>query len=521
MPQLRGHSMRLATLNCQNLGQTLAAVLDVLVENQLDVLCLQECIVKDEDHAYFIALFRRHGLTAVFGPYSHAGGLCIISRCVLTRCSPDWLRGVPAVALHRCLCVRLCRRGGRPLYVINVHLQTDAAARKDKQHLVDTILNGARCCDEDWITLGDWNMEAHEHILGKHLGRGDAVCADAGFDAPPTRKHGTRTIDYAVGCLRPTQRHQLPGPRDHYTVAYDYLLRREVRHTRPAFARLPVSAPHRANTTASFLAHFDADRFETLLRDGCTSEAWTLLSDAAESALCTSSGRSRADCWKPHAAHMPSKVVPIHTPLQLRKLLRCQRQFDELRLRESRRLRASLAGTLEEILKCTVQPWSVESFEALLRRETEDAQTAFTRLAQQRARALLEDNIQHQRKYIRANDAPTPPVAQTKEVLHNEEQRWLSLWNSPHHADDCGYPAGKGVAACVRKHQEAMKDMLSWVPPTGYECPTLKLTADGLRRRAAQMADKAPGRRWLEGTTLALVASCFLVEFSCSMDENI
>ena len=322
--------IKVSTLNIQRAGAAKVHWLaDLLfdVDFNVDILAVQELDLKEVSAVTFVEILRKRSVRVFLGGCEDG-----VYRCaILSR-----IGGAPVDLRHDRLAGAAfefrCNGKWCTVTVASYYgCVSDAeVALRGVEHAVQEL----KKCQNSWILLGDFNLEALEEPLAGALARGVAWSWAEAFQGaellPGTRATGRR-IDFGLGCGRffPVSVAQRWSFSDHAQVVYEVDLDAPNGHRGPTFRPL-LAKPV---TEQQWLACWPEDSFTGMLEVDQLDEAWTLLSNTAEDLLAEpgASGHRRAARWRPLPRdHDRSKAANMLEPLTLVQLRRLLRRMSQL-----------------------------------------------------------------------------------------------------------------------------------------------------------------------------------------------
>ena len=338
-PQCPKHDgvLRIATLNVSTLKGRMPEVLQLAEDCSVDILCLQEVRLSEDNLLAASHTAKRSGWQflagscAINGAGAPTAGVAIVSKWPVDNFV--FASEPPDLCSHkgRWQCIRVHRPGLRPFICTNMYLH--ASDRRAASELGKLLFEATAVCGEDAMFIGDWNCTPEEEPACSVLRSGRLHLADevAGIEAvsDPTRRRG-RHIDFAFHTVRlvPHARSKFAGVADHCLIPYDFQVAQlenfyTVARPRPLLASLPVSPD-------VWDLSFPQSIFDELLVQHDVQAAWNLLSDHAEFVLQAKPERKRSQVPAPtQVAPQNTKVHKLQSVLE-RRLRRTLRRLDEL-----------------------------------------------------------------------------------------------------------------------------------------------------------------------------------------------
>ena len=505
-------ALRIATLNVRSLKGKMPEVLQLADSLSVDILCLQEVRLSEDNLLAASHAAKRSGWQFFASPcaMNNAGaptaGVAILSKWPVDKyVLPD-----PSCVLRaqqgRWQIMRVHRPGSRPFLCVNLYLH--ASDKMQARNLGKSLFEAIAVSGEDCIFIGDWNCTAEEEPVCSVLRSGCLHMADdvAGIEtlAIPTHDKG-RHIDFALHSigLVPCARSQSAGIADHCAVMYDFA----VAGLEPCF-KVPPPKTLKAKEPVEqerWDASFPLERFDLLLAQQDVQRAWNLLSDHAESLLQPHSvGRSRTTVPGPTCvATAPTKVERLQTVLE-RRLRRTLRRLAELQktdadwslarkvlnalpylqkhfpeLTEVQNLDTNLIAVLEQCLQkeiCASREARLQSW----KRKMEEDESSLVRWVKGADKVSCF-----------ATDDSRVPVHPQRKAEHFANF-WQKVWSPPSLAQE-----------------EAVDPFLDWIPPGGFSCSEPNFTPANLRSQVRKAVGKAHGPDGWTGDSWSLLPMGF------------
>ena len=488
-------ALKIGTLNVRALQGKMAEVMSLANDHSLDILCLQEVRLSEDNMLSAHHAAKRGGWTFLPGPCAidsqgaPTAGVAVLSRWPVEKKALPL--DVDSELLHhrgRWQVLQVHRPANRPFVMVNLYLH--ASDRSCACRLGHLLFELVAKMGEDCLFIGDWNNVPDEEpalspLRGGRLHLADDIAGPLQLQAPT--RTGGRHIDYAVHSIRlvPTERCQVPGVADHDLVFYSFpcLAEEAYFRTQPARALL-ASEPISDEVWNS---NFDLPLFHVLLEQRQVEEAWVLLSNAAETCLQAKPGRKRSSVPAPtQVPRAPVKPQALQSTLE-RRLRRTHRRVMELqRPVWPWTLLNKVRGQIHKLTKAFPE---LSEFDALspeiadvllqcIQRESEASSDR--RLV--RWKSDMTENERALIRWVKGADKLAAPSGQDSVPVHPQlkaehfSRQWQAIW-CPHDNVD---PAG-------------ILPLLSWIPAQGYACPEPSFSEGIFARLAKQAAGKAPG----------------------------
>ena len=491
----RGSVLTIATLNVCTLKGRMPEVLQLASSYALDILCLQEVRLTENNILAAIHTAKKSGWHFLPGPCAldSAGmptaGVAFLSRWPLDKFIFDSLPVEMQFQQGRWLTVRVHRPGARPFFCTNVYLH--ASGKTEKRCLAEKLFETIATGGDEVLFIGDWNCTPEEQPVSNVLRNGQLHLADdiAGAEvaAIPTRAGG-RHIDfalYSVG-LVPCARSQARGLADHDLVMYEFA----VSDIEPFFRvqrplRLAAESPVKDEVWSQ---SFPDKQFEEMLSCFDVQQAWNLLSDCAESVLQPQPGRKRSKIPSPTQCCLaPTKVERVQSVLE-RRARRTLRRLCEMQKPCSpwclvRKIRCDLVYLQKHFPELSelheLDPCMQEALKRCIQQEVAASQEA--RLKAWRKR-MNEDEASLIRWVKGADQSSSFATADPQVPVHPQSKAdffadfWSKIWCPPN-----GVPIPD------------LTPFLDWVPPDGFACPAIDISAQNLICQAKRAVGKASG----------------------------
>ena len=277
-------TLKVATWNIVALSMRVVAVCRRARKMQLDVLCLQEVQISQEQRELTINLARKNGWNLHLSDalYDSAGrvdaGTAILEKVGATKIDVDL--GMPG----RIVCVR-CKVKGGALDVYSVY--GHAAQQEDASLMFNALFDHVVAVGKRAVLLGDWNRRPQDYPLGQALRTPFWECLDGNRDDIVTRgRSGYLDFGLAFRGVKALCRTQhMPFWSDHDLVQYELSLAAEPgRYVKPKPLKFASSDLVNGDLWIDVWRDQN-DEFETALSQGRTDDAWQQLSIAAEMLL--------------------------------------------------------------------------------------------------------------------------------------------------------------------------------------------------------------------------------------------
>lgn len=494
---------RVATLNANSLPPVLEAVIQLVNDYDIGVLCLQECYIPIYGRGRIQHYVNNAGLQILFGDDVEihrgrpAATVAIIYRGYGQRYDTSSFCSDP-----RLLVLRLFRRGLPDLLIGSIY--GHASNRGARDRLVSEAVEGIAMTGRPYIVCGDFNMVAEEDgALARLLANGSCrLLDDDHVDLPrATMQNGRGRIDLGVAAttIWSNERLQIPGPRiGHDCVVYGFDWT-----TLADFFAAPRRRRFADDDGAISSGEFQRVAAHLGLSDEVTDvdEHWSILSEIAEELVCQDYARGctpRAQAWTPTRGRAVHRAGEPCTSVRQRQMMRLDRRLKQLqrfptdeRLRDNAYRCARAIPDFKDILKHDIEDLLLPLQARLEEEVQKDKQRAIEQWKEK-----LRDNVAEQRKWIKRDIAAEqqrrlPPTTggplSPMQVINEATEAWSQIWGREH-------PTGAQDFDLDRQCRR-MEHLLDGLPHVRQEEVVWDIHrgAEELRRGAARCKNKAAG----------------------------